>query len=147
MVAWEAIMKIKRIEHVAVAVKKLEPTMALLEDLFGFKLEYKEDRETARLAMYPFGETYVELVEGKSGMPAQWFAENGEGLFHLCFEVDDIDAALVELRGKGVKLLTEVPKIGHGGCRIAFIDPASTGNIFIELAEMPKGHGSETPSH
>ena len=88
-------MKIKRIEHVAVAVKKLEPTMALLEDLFGFKLEYKEDRETARLAMYPFGETYVELVEGKSGMPAQWFAENGEGLFHLCFEVDDIDAALV----------------------------------------------------
>jgi methylmalonyl-CoA/ethylmalonyl-CoA epimerase len=147
MVAWEAIMKIKRIEHVAVAVKKLEPTMALLEDLFGFKLEYKEDRETARLAMYPFGETYVELVEGKSGMPAQWFAENGEGLFHLCFEVDDIDAALEELRGKGVKLLTEVPKIGHGGCRIAFIDPASTGNIFIELAEMPKGHGSDASSH
>jgi methylmalonyl-CoA epimerase len=140
MVAWEAIMKIKRIEHVAVAVKKLEPTMALLEDLFGFKLEYKEDRETARLAMYPFGETYVELVEGKSGLPAQWFAEKGEGLFHLCFEVDDIDAALDELRGKGVKLLTEVPKIGHGGCRIAFIDPASTGNILIELAEMPEGH-------
>ncbi len=69
------------------------------------------------------------------------------GLFHLCFEVDDIDAALEELRGKGVKLLTEVPKIGHGGCRIAFIDPASTGNIFIELAEMPKGHGSDAPSH
>ena len=133
-------MKIKRIEHVAVAVKNMEATMALLEKIFDLKLEYTQDGQTARLAMYPIGETYVELVEGKSGLPAQWFAEKGEGLFHLCFEVDDIDAALVELRGKGVKLLTEVPKIGHGGCRIAFIDPASTGNILIELAEMPADH-------
>ena len=133
-------MKIKRIEHVAVSVKNMESTMALLERIFDLKLEYTQEGQTARLAMYPIGETYVELVEGKSGLPAQWFAEKGEGLFHLCFEVDDIDAALDELRGKGVKLLTEVPKIGHGGCRIAFIDPASTGNILIELAEMPADH-------
>lgn len=132
-------MKIKRIEHVAVSVKNMEATMALLERIFDLKLEYTQEGQTARLAMYPIGETYVELVEGKSGLPAQWFAEKGEGLFHLCFEVDDIDAALDELRGKGVKLLTEQPKIGHGGCRIAFIDPASTGNILIELAEMPAG--------
>ena len=50
------------------------------------------------------------------------------------------DAALVELKGKGVKLLDEEPRIGHGGSRIAFINPESTGNILIELAEMAEGH-------
>ena len=94
----------------------------------------------ARAASLEGHRALIVEVEGKSGLPAKWFEEKGEGLFHLCFEVDDIDAALAELRAKGVKLITEQPKIGHGGCRIAFIDPSSTGNILIELAEMPEGH-------
>lgn len=138
-------MKIRRIEHVAVAVRNMEATMAMLEKTFDLKLEYKEEREQGRLAMYPIGETYVELVQSKiaDGFVADWVKEKGEGLFHLCFEVEDIDAALDELRAKGVKLIHEQAKIGHGGWRIAFIDPQSTGNIMIELAEAPKGgaHG------
>ena len=63
-------------------------------------------------------------------------------LFHICFEVEDIDGALAELKQKGVKLRDETPRIGHGGARIAFIDPSSTGNVLIELAELPAGHGT-----
>jgi hypothetical protein len=59
-----------------------------------------------------------------------------------CFEVEDIDGALAELKGKGVKLRDETPRIGHGGARIAFIDPSAAGNVLIELAELPAGHGA-----
>jgi len=72
----------------------------------------------------------------------RWIAEKGTGLFHICFEVADIDGALAELRAKGVKLRDETPRIGHGGARIAFLDPASTGNVLIELAELPAGHAA-----
>ena len=53
-----------------------------------------------------------------------------------------LDGALAELKQKGVKLRDETPRIGHGGARIAFIDPSSTGNVLIELAELPAGHGA-----
>jgi methylmalonyl-CoA/ethylmalonyl-CoA epimerase len=72
----------------------------------------------------------------------KWIDEKGTGLFHICFEVEDIDGALAELKQKGVKLRDETPRIGHGGARIAFIDPSATGNVLIELAELPAGHGS-----
>jgi methylmalonyl-CoA/ethylmalonyl-CoA epimerase len=62
--------------------------------------------------------------------------EKRQGLHHVCFEVDDIEAALVELRGKGVKLRDEVPRIEHQGSRIAFLDPESTGNVLIELVQL-----------
>jgi methylmalonyl-CoA epimerase len=67
-------------------------------------------------------------------------SDKGAGLYHICFEVEDIDSALAELKAKGVILRDETPRIGHGGARIAFLDPMSTGNVLIELAELPAGH-------
>jgi methylmalonyl-CoA epimerase len=135
-------MKIKRIEHIAVAVRDIRAAMGNLEHTLGLKLEYDEQLAGAKLAMYPVGETYIELLEGTGPETEtqKWIDRHGEGLFHLCFEVEDIDGALDELRAKGVKLIDETPRIGHGGCRIAFLDPASTGSILIELAEMPANH-------
>jgi methylmalonyl-CoA/ethylmalonyl-CoA epimerase len=135
-------MKIKRVEHIAIAVDSLNESADLLRNVFGIPLEYEEQIGSTRLAMLPVGETYIELLEGKgaeSGV-TQWIKEKGTGLFHICFEVEDIDAALAELKQKGVKLRDETARIGHGGARIAFIDPASTGNVLIELAELPAGH-------
>jgi methylmalonyl-CoA/ethylmalonyl-CoA epimerase len=135
-------MKIKRIEHVAVAVKNMQASVGLLEQAFGLKLEYEERIGDVRLAMLPVGETYIELLDGvsrNSEIGAQ-IPEQGEGLFHICFEVEDIDGALAELREKGIKLIDETPRTGHGGSRIAFIDPSATGNLLIELAELPAGH-------
>jgi methylmalonyl-CoA/ethylmalonyl-CoA epimerase len=135
-------MKIKRIEHVAVAVKNMQASIDLLQDAFGLKLEYQETIGDIRLAMLPVGETYIELLDGvqRESAIGRQIPEQGEGLFHLCFEVEDIDAALAELKQKGVKLIDETPRIGHAGSRIAFIDPAATGNLLIELAQLPEGH-------
>jgi methylmalonyl-CoA/ethylmalonyl-CoA epimerase len=137
-----AAMKIKRVEHIAIAVDSLKQSMDLLQNTFGIKVEYEEQIGQTRLAMLPVGETYLELLEGQgpeSGVTS-WIKEKGVGLFHICFEVEDIDGALAELKAKGVKLRDETPRIGHGGARIAFIDPASTGNVLIELAELAPGH-------
>jgi methylmalonyl-CoA epimerase len=135
-------MKIKRVEHIAIAVHDMAASMAMLERTLGLELDYEETIGSTRLAMYPVGETSLELLQADSpdSPITEWIAERGQSLFHLCFEVEDIDAALEELRAKGVKLRNETPQIGHGGSRIAFIDPASTGDILIELAEMPAGH-------
>ena len=136
-------MRIKRVEHIAIAVSSLGKSVDLLRDTFGLTLEYEEQIGQTRLAMLPVGETYIELLEGQgpeSGV-TRWIGEKGPGLFHICFEVEDIDAALAELKQKGVGLRDETPRIGHGGARIAFLDPASTGNVLIELAELPASHG------
>ena len=135
-------MKIKRVEHIAIAVDSLEQSIDLMKNTFGIPLEYEEQIGQTRLAMLPVGQTYIELLEGQgpdSGV-TKWIGEKGTGLFHICFEVEDIDGALAELRAKGVKLRDETPRTGHGGSRIAFLDPASTGNVLIELAELPAGH-------
>jgi methylmalonyl-CoA/ethylmalonyl-CoA epimerase len=135
-------MKIKRIEHVAIAVQSLPQSIDLLKNTFGLALEYEEQIGQTKLAMLPVGQTYVELLQGtgpESGV-TKWMGEHGPGLFHICFEVEDIDGALAELKAKGVKLRDETPRIGHAGARIAFIDPASTGNVLIELAELPAAH-------
>ena len=137
-------MKLKRVEHVAIAVNDMAESIKMLQDTLGIEMEYEEKIGTTRLAMFPVGETYLELLSSDASAEDSkvtgWIEKNGQSLFHLCFEVDDIDAALVELKGKGVKLLDEEPRTGHGGSRIAFINPESTGNILIELAEIAEGH-------
>jgi methylmalonyl-CoA/ethylmalonyl-CoA epimerase len=137
-------MKIKRIEHVGVVVRDVEASRRLWEGCFGIKLgsvEQIADRPT-RLALYPVGESMVELIAGTTpdSKHAKLVAEGKGGLNHICFEVEDIDAALAELKAKGIPLLDPVPRIGHAGCRIAFIDPSATENCLIELAQLPAHH-------
>ena len=133
-------MKIKRIEHIAVAVNQLSAMREILENKLGLTLEYEENlpQYNTRIAMYPVGDTYIEILESdkKGTEVSNWIDQHGESLFHICLEVDDIDAALVELRQKDVRLIDETPRIGHANSRIAFLDPASTGNLLIELVEL-----------
>jgi len=143
-------MKIKRIEHVAIAVKSIKAMRDIFENKLGIEMEYEEHlpEHSTSLAMFPIGDTYLELLQSnKPGTgTSRWIAEHGEGLFHICLEVEDIDGAMTELRGKGIDFQTEKPMIGHGNCRIVFLDPKSTGNLVIELAEMPKS-GSHGVKH
>jgi methylmalonyl-CoA/ethylmalonyl-CoA epimerase len=139
-------MKIKRIEHIAIAVRSIEAMREIFEKKLGIALEYEEHlpQHSTRLAMFPIGETYLELLE--SDKPdtgtSRWIAQHGEGLFHICLEVEDIGAAMAELRAKGIGFEQEKPMIGHGNCKIVFLDPRTTGNLVIELAELLKhGHG------
>ncbi len=136
-------MKIKRIEHVGVVVKDVEASRALWEGCFGIKLDSVEINPTkpVKLAIYPVGESMVELIAGTTpdSKHQKMVAEGKGGINHLCFEVENIDEALAELKQKGIPLLDEVPRPGHAGCRIAFIDPKATEGCLIELAELPKG--------
>jgi methylmalonyl-CoA/ethylmalonyl-CoA epimerase len=144
-------MKIKRIEHVAIAVKNIAAMREIFEKKLGIAMEYEEHlpQHATSLAMFPVGETYLELLQSDSPGTgtSKWIAERGEGLFHICLEVEDIDAAMAELRAKGMSFQTEQPMIGHGNCRIVFLDPKCTGDLVIELAEQPKaGHGHSAKS-
>ena len=133
-------MKIKRIEHIAVAVNQLSAMREILENKLGLTLEYEENlpQYNTRIAMYPVGDTYIEILESdkKGTEVSDWIDQHCEGLFHICLEVDDIDAALTELRQKDVRLIDETPRIGHANSRIAFLDPASTGSLLLELDEL-----------
>jgi len=132
-------MKIKRIEHVGVVVRDTEASRNLWENCFGIKLGGTEENASRRLALYPVGESMIELIAGTTpdSKHARMVAEGKGGLNHICFEVEDIDEALAELKANGVPLIDEMPRIGHAGCRIAFIDPEATENCLIELAELP----------
>lgn len=135
-------MKIKRIEHVGVVVRDVEASRRLWEDCFGIPLGSAEElsHRPVKLALYPIGESMIELVAGTTpdSRQAQLVAQGKGGLNHICFEVEDIDEALAELKSKGIPLIDEVPRAGHAGSRIAFIDPAATENCLIELAELPR---------
>lgn len=135
-------MKVKRVEHIAIAVDSIQQSLGLMRDTFGLELEYEEQLGQTRLAMLPVGETYIELLEGQgpeSGV-TEWITRKGPGLFHICFEVEDIEAAIAELKAKKIKLQSDTWRIGHGGSKIIFLDPASTGNAVIELAQLPAEH-------
>jgi len=141
-------MKIKRVEHIAIAVKDLEAAKRIFEEKLGLALEYEEElpQYGTKLAMFPVRETYLELLQAMApGTETdRWIAERGEGLYHICLEVDDIQSALAELKAKGVRLLDERPRVGHGNTQIAFLDPQSTANVLIELVQIPRA-ASERP--
>ena len=138
-------MKIRRIEHVAIACRDAGALRALFEDSLG--LRQQESRFFAEtgttVEMYPVGDAHLELIHSAKddSLTNRWIADRGQGLFHICLEVDDIVGAIAELRGKNIEFLGKVPRIGHGGASVAFLDPKSTGGLLIELAEMP---GTET---
>lgn len=138
-------MKIKRLEHVALAVENIDQFAGIMERVFGLNVTSREEfpDHASRLAMIPIGQTSLELIEGwteEAGV-RKWIAARGQSLYHLCLEVEDLDAASAELREKGIRLLLDLPIQGHSKSRINFVDPTCTGDILFELAELPSdGH-------
>jgi len=135
-------MKIKRIHHVAIAVHDMAPLEHLFVDTLGLEAPHREFRPASNLeiAMYPVAESGVELLKptGAGSQVPDFIARRGEGLFHICLEVEDIDAAMSELRAKGLKFKSEAAVPGHAGTRIAFLVPETTGGVLFELLEEPK---------
>ena len=89
------------------------------------------------VAMLPVGESRIELLEatGADTPVGKFLAKRGGGLHHLCVEVEDVAAKLKELKARGVRLIDEQPRRGAGGALVAFVHPASTGGVLIELVE------------
>jgi methylmalonyl-CoA epimerase len=130
-------MRIKKIDHLGIAVKDLKEAVRTYEAL-GFAVEATHDvpTEKVRTAFLPVGESHLELLEptDPSSVIAR-FLEKRSGLHHVCVLVEDIDAALAELKARGVPVLDETPRVGAGGCRVAFVHPRGAAGVLLELKE------------
>jgi methylmalonyl-CoA/ethylmalonyl-CoA epimerase len=130
-------MRIKKIDHLGIAVKDLAAAVQAYEAL-GFAVDATHDvpTEKVRAAFLPVGESHLELLEptDPSSVIAR-FLEKRSGLHHVCVLVEDIDAALAELKARGVPVLDETPRVGAGGCRVAFVHPRGAAGVLLELKE------------
>jgi len=132
--------KIKQINHVAVVVDDLDKSLLFWRDALGLQMTELRDApaEESRIAFLPAGEAEVELVQptsNDSGI-AKYLSKRGAGMHHICFEVDDIEGMLFQLRTKGVHLINEEPRTAADGKRYAFVHPDSTGGVLVELYQI-----------
>ena len=133
---------IARIDHIGIAVQNITEALSFFQEALGIKLERVESEEGGRtqVAFLPVGASDVELVEphdSESGL-AKFLAKRGEGVHHICFEVDDIEGALARLKEHGAQLIDETPRSNAKGQRYAFIHPKSAHGVLIELYEKRK---------
>ncbi len=127
---------IKKIDHVAIAVKNLEEGVKIWKD-FGFAIEYEVvDEQKVRVAMLQIGESRIELLEPTSDdSPISKFLEKrGEGLHHIAVEVDNVQQTIDFLKEIGYRLIDEKPREGAGEKKIAFVHPKSA-KVLLELVE------------
>lgn len=132
-------MRLLRINHLGIATPGLEEAMARMARLFGMVPEHTEavpDQKVAT-AFFSVGESTLEFLESTDpeGPIGKFLAKRGPGIHHVCFEVDDIDAAVAQLLAKGVRMVDQAPRPGAHGCRVAFIHPAETGGVLMELSQ------------
>lgn len=125
------------IAHIGVAVERIEDALDFYRDVLGLTPGHPEMADGARIVSLPFGDSQVELLEPASpdSPIARFLGRRGPGIHHVCYRVRDLDRALAACRAAGYRLVDEVPRIGAGGHRIAFIHPKSTAGILIELTE------------
>ena len=132
-------MAVTKINHVAIAVKDIESSLDFWENKLGLKLDYIEEvpSEHSRVAFIPIGDSLIELVQPTSpdtGMAA-FLEKRGEGIHHICVEVEDIDETFNMLKEKGVRLINTEPQVLPGR-KMAFVHPKSTGGVLVELYEI-----------
>lgn len=126
-----------RIAHIGIAVHAIDEMLPFYRDLIGLDDHPLEDSDGARIAGLAAGPQLVELLEPLSpdSPIAKFLARRGPGIHHICFAVENLDDTLARCREKGVRLIDDTPRIGADGKRIAFLHPASTGGVLIELTE------------
>ena len=128
-----------KIDHIGIATRELEEGLAVWRDALGLKVDATEEvvEQGVRVAMLQIGETHVELLEASrpDSPVAKFIEKRGPGIHHIAVEVTDIRASLAELKRKGARLVDEVPRVGAGGCLVAFVHPASTNGVLLELVQ------------
>ena len=126
-----------RIAHIGIAVRAIDELLPFYRELLGLDDHPLENSDGARIAGLSAGDSLVELLESTSpDSPISRFIDRrGPGIHHICFAVHDLDDVLARCRAKGVKLIDDTPRMGAEGKRIAFLHPASTGGVLIELTE------------
>lgn len=133
-----------RIDHIGVAVEDIDAALALYRDSFEMELAHRETVESqgVEAVLLDVGEGHVELLAplGPDTPVGKFMAKNGEGLHHVAYAVDDIDAALVGIAAAGIRLIDSEPRVGIRDSRVAFLHPRSTGGVLTEIVEPAGGH-------
>ena len=129
----------KKINHIGIAVKSLEDSLHIFQDILGMQCSNIEliEEQKVKTAILPVGESKIELLESTSpeGTIARYIEKKGEGIHHIALEVDNLNVVLASLKENGVQLIDQEPRYGVGGTKIAFLHPKSTNGVLIELCE------------
>jgi methylmalonyl-CoA/ethylmalonyl-CoA epimerase len=127
------------IDHVGVAVEDLDSALALYEGNFGMPVAHREtvSDQGVEAVLLDVGDGHVELLRplGEDTAVGRFLARRGPGLHHVAYRVDDIDAALAQLREQGVELIDSEPRTGIRASRVAFLHPRATGGVLTEIVE------------
>ena len=125
------------IAHIGIAVESIEAALPFYREVLGISPHAPETADGAHIVSLPLGESEVELLEPRTpdGPIAKFLERRGPGIHHVCYRVPDLDQALAECRARGYRLIDEMPRVGAGGRRIAFVHPKSTAGILLELTE------------
>jgi len=131
-----------QIDHIGIAVKSLTEAVKVYEQAMGLEVSgYDQvDDQGVRVAMLPIGESRIELLEPiRPDSPIEKFmAKRGEGIHHIAVRVENIETALARLQKSGARLIDSTPRAGAHNTRIAFVHPASTHGVLLELVEHVK---------
>jgi methylmalonyl-CoA/ethylmalonyl-CoA epimerase len=127
------------LDHIGIAVKDLAAALAFYRDALGLQIEGTEEVESQKVRAHfaAVGEARLELLEATAAESpiAKFIDKRGPGLHHITLRVDDIHAALAQLKARGIRLIDETPRAGAEHSLIAFVHPASTGGVLIELKQ------------
>ena len=131
-----------KIDHLGIAVRSISDSLTFYRETLGLEAAETEnvDDQGVRVALLPIGESRIELLEpfSEETPVGRFIARRGEGLHHICYEVDDLVSKLDELRSRGVRLLDGYPRRGAEGKLVAFLHPASAHGVLVELVEKAR---------
>ncbi|MBM4305470.1 MAG: methylmalonyl-CoA epimerase [Deltaproteobacteria bacterium] len=135
---------IKKINHIAIAVSNLEEAAKFYQEVMGLTLSGVEvvAAQKTKVGFFKIGESNIELVQpAEPDSPLVKFLEaKGQGIHHICFEVEDVEAEVKAYLEKGASLIDQKPRPGAHNTKVAFIHPKSSSGVLIELCELPKDH-------
>ena len=130
-----------KIDHIGIAIRQLEEATAIWRDTLGLEVDSTEKitEQGVCVAMLPIGETHIELLAplAPDSPVGKFLEKRGPGLHHIAVRVNDIRGTLAQLKNKGARLIDETPRVGAGGCLVAFIHPSSVNGVLLELVQHP----------
>jgi len=133
---------LKKINHIAVAVNNVEEAAKFYEQVLGLKLTGVEvvTAQKTKVGFFKIGESNIELVEpAEPDSPLVKFLETkGQGIHHICFEVEDVEAEVKAYLDKGATMVDQKPRPGAHNTKVAFVHPKSSNGVLIELCELAK---------
>jgi methylmalonyl-CoA/ethylmalonyl-CoA epimerase len=130
-------MVFKKINHIGIGVRDIDQATKLWTEVFGVKARPPVTEVDMKVVMLPLGDVMIELLApvGDQSVMGKFLEKRGEGLHHICFEVDDINSAMEELTAKGLTLIDKEPREGGEG-KIAFLHPKSTHGVLTEIVQV-----------